>query len=108
MKYGESTFDILYLVFAILTGIVILIKHRNKNDVLRKWLTKLLKWYDLPRVTVHGLRHTFASLLIANGTDARTTAALFRTQFSGSCYECICQPTRRSKGESGRQFERLN
>ena len=32
MKYGESTFDILYLVFAILTGI--LIKHRNKNDVL--------------------------------------------------------------------------
>lgn len=76
MKYGESTFDILYLVFAILTGIVILIKHLNKNDVLRKWLTKFLKWYDLPRVTVHGLRHTFASLLIANGTDARTTAAL--------------------------------
>lgn len=34
MKYGESTFDVLYLVFAILTGIVILIKHRNKNDVL--------------------------------------------------------------------------
>lgn len=34
MKYGESTFDILYLVFAILSGIVILIKHRNKNDVL--------------------------------------------------------------------------
>ena len=36
MKYGESTFDVLYLVFAILTGIVILIKHRNKNDVLKK------------------------------------------------------------------------
>lgn len=34
MKYGESTFDILYLLFAIITGIVILIKHRNKNDVL--------------------------------------------------------------------------
>ncbi len=34
MKYGESTFDILYLLFAILTGILILIKHRNKNDVL--------------------------------------------------------------------------
>ena len=34
MKYGESTFDILYLIFAILSGIVILIKHRNKNDVL--------------------------------------------------------------------------
>lgn len=34
MKYGESTFDILYLIFAMLSGIVILIKHRNKNDVL--------------------------------------------------------------------------
>lgn len=34
MKYGESTFDILYLLFAILTGLLILIKHRNKNDVL--------------------------------------------------------------------------
>lgn len=34
MKYGESTFDILYLLFAVLTGILILIKHRNKNDVI--------------------------------------------------------------------------
>lgn len=34
MKYGESTFDILYLVFAILTGILILIRRRNNNDVL--------------------------------------------------------------------------
>ena len=34
MKYGESTFDILYLVFAILTGIVILLRRRNKADVL--------------------------------------------------------------------------
>lgn len=30
MKYGESTFDILYLIFAVLTGIIILIRHRNK------------------------------------------------------------------------------
>ena len=34
MKYGESTFDILYLIFAILTGILILIKRRNRNDAL--------------------------------------------------------------------------
>ena len=34
MKYGESTFDILYLLFAILTGIFILLRHRNKTDVL--------------------------------------------------------------------------
>ncbi|MBR5425249.1 MAG: hypothetical protein IK106_01895 [Clostridiales bacterium] len=34
MKYGESSFDILYLCFAILTGILILVRRRNKNDVL--------------------------------------------------------------------------
>ena len=34
MKYGESTFDILYLLFAILTGIFILARHRNKTDIL--------------------------------------------------------------------------
>ena len=34
MKYGESTFDILYLLFAAITGIVILVNRRNKTDVL--------------------------------------------------------------------------
>lgn len=34
MKYGESTFDILYLLFAVLTGIIILIRRRNKTDIL--------------------------------------------------------------------------
>lgn len=46
------------------------------DSTLRKWLSKFLEWCEVPRVTVHGLRHTFASVLIANGTDARTTAAL--------------------------------
>lgn len=32
MKYGESTFDVLYLLFAILSGIVILKKARNRTE----------------------------------------------------------------------------
>ncbi len=32
MKYGESTFDVLYLLFAILSGCVILAKARNKTE----------------------------------------------------------------------------
>ena len=35
MKYGESTFDILYLLFAIVSGIVILRRARNKTE---KWM----------------------------------------------------------------------
>lgn len=46
------------------------------DSTLRKWLNVFLKWCDVPRVTVHGLRHTFASVMIANGVDPRTTAAL--------------------------------
>ncbi len=32
MKYGESTFDILYLLFAIISGVFLLKKARNQNE----------------------------------------------------------------------------
>ena len=34
MKYGESTFDILYLIFAVTTGIVILCKRKDRIAAL--------------------------------------------------------------------------
>ena len=34
MKYGESTFDILYLLFAIISGCVILARAKNRTDKL--------------------------------------------------------------------------
>ena len=34
MKYGESSFDILYLLFAIVSGCVILVKARNRTEKL--------------------------------------------------------------------------
>ena len=46
------------------------------DSTFRSWLNKFLTWCDVPHVSVHGLRHTFASILIANGTDPRTAAAL--------------------------------
>ena len=46
------------------------------DSTLRGWLKKFLAWCDVPKVTVHGLRHTFASILITDGTDPRTAAAL--------------------------------
>lgn len=47
------------------------------NDkTLRKWLRKFELWAGVPTITVHGLRHTLASILIANNTDARTVAQI--------------------------------
>lgn len=34
MKYGESTFDILYLLFALISGVVILLRRRDRAGVL--------------------------------------------------------------------------
>ncbi len=35
MKYGESTFDILYLLIVIVSGVLIL--HRAKNKTESRW-----------------------------------------------------------------------
>ena len=35
-----------------------------------------MAWCGVPHVSVHGLRNSFASILIANGTDPRTAAEL--------------------------------
>ncbi|NLB35884.1 MAG: tyrosine-type recombinase/integrase [Clostridiales bacterium] len=37
-------------------------------DALTKWFTKFRKRYGFPRVTLHSLRHTYASIMIASGT----------------------------------------
>ena len=37
-------------------------------DTITKWFTKFVKHSGLPSVTIHSLRHTYASLMIANGT----------------------------------------
>ena len=42
---------------------------------IRKSIKRAFAYCDVPYVTVHGLRHTYASLSIANGTDPRTAAA---------------------------------
>lgn len=54
MKYGESTFDILYLLFAIIAGCVMLAKARGKTEKLMGFATLILGAGDafhlVPRV----------------------------------------------------------
>ncbi|WP_369352013.1 tyrosine-type recombinase/integrase [Ligilactobacillus agilis] len=41
------------------------------NSVVKNWLLRVSSRAHLPRITVHGFRHTHASLLFASGVDAK-------------------------------------
>lgn len=43
-------------------------------DTITKWFRQFLKEKNLPPITFHGLRHTHATLLIAQGLDVRTVS----------------------------------
>lgn len=44
-------------------------------DTLTNWFSGFIERHDLPKITLHGLRHTNATLLIAAGTNLRTVAS---------------------------------
>ena len=45
------------------------------NDTVTKWFNKFLKKYNLKHMRFHDLRHTHATLLIANGIDMKTVSS---------------------------------
>lgn len=47
-----------------------------RNSYVNEVLTKLCEKYKLPRITVHGLRHSCASLLFAAGVDVKVVQKL--------------------------------
>ena len=67
MKYGESTFDILYLLFAIVSGIVILTKARNRTEKLMGFAALILGFGDafhlVPRVLNYFIDADFTATL---------------------------------------------
>jgi integrase len=48
--------------------------HRMHPDSISGWWPKFLKKNNLPHIPFHGLRHTSATLLIAEGTDVQEVA----------------------------------
>lgn len=62
------------------------------NSTIRFWVKKYLDWCNVPYVPPHGLRHTFASILIANGVDARTAAAQMGHSQASLVYNTYANP----------------
>lgn len=67
MKYGESTFDILYLLFAIVSGIVILAKAQNRTEKQVGFAALILGCGDafhlVPRVLNYFIDSNFTAAL---------------------------------------------
>ena len=67
MKYGESTFDILYLIFAIVSGIVILAKAQNRTEKRMGFAALILGCGDafhlVPRVLNYFIDSDFTAAL---------------------------------------------
>ena len=81
MKYGESSFDILYLLFAVTSGIIILIRAKNKTERLMGLSALLLGCGDafhlIPRVLNYFVNGDFTASLGAGKLVTSVTMTLF-------------------------------
>lgn len=58
-------------------------------------------------MSVHGLRHTFASILIANGTDPRTAAALLGQSSPSLVMNVYANPQEEAKKRAIKNMDSL-
>ena len=81
MKYGESTFDILYLAFAIVSGILILRRARNNTEKGMGWAALILGCGDafhlVPRVLNYFVQADFTAALGIGKLVTSITMTLF-------------------------------
>ncbi|MBR0137328.1 MAG: hypothetical protein IJM15_02855 [Erysipelotrichaceae bacterium] len=81
MKYGESTFDILYLIFAIVSGFVMLAKAQNKTQKLMGLSAVVLGCGDafhlVPRVLNYFIDADFTAALGIGKLVTSVTMTLF-------------------------------
>ncbi len=81
MKYGESTFDIIYLLFALISGIIMLVKAEKKTGKLMGLATLILGLGDafhlVPRVLNYFVEADFTAALGIGKLVTSITMTLF-------------------------------
>ena len=76
-------------------------------DTCSKIINKLVKKYDLEKITFHGLRHTSASLLINEGIDPKTVSQRLGHSSTNMTMEIYTHSFESSKIESGKKFDKI-
>lgn len=75
------------------------------DSTVRKWLRDYCDWCGVPRITVHALRHTFASVLIANNVDARTAADILGHSSASLVLDVYADPQMEAKKRAVKKLE---
>ena len=76
-------------------------------DTCSKTITKIVKKYDLKKITFHGLRHTSASLLINEGINPKTVSQRLGHSSTNMTMEIYTHAFESSKIESGKKFDKI-
>ena len=81
MKYGESAFDIIYLLFAVISGMLILKRAKGRAERLSGWAALVLGFGDafhlVPRVLNYFLDADFTTALGVGKLVTSVTMTLF-------------------------------
>lgn len=77
------------------------------GSTIRKHIKKAFNFCGIPYVTVHGLRHTYASLLIANGMDIRTTASQLGHSTPSLLLNVYANPQDKAKKQASNMIEQI-
>ena len=73
------------------------------SDILRK----IIKKYDLPKLTFHELRHTFATILNGNGIDPKTISELLGHSDTSTTMNIYTHPLLSNKKASANVFDNM-
>lgn len=77
------------------------------DSTLRKWVKKYMVWAGVPYVTVHGLRHTYASMMMSLGVDARTIAAQLGHSSPALVFNTYANPQEHAKKKAAEKLNEL-
>lgn len=79
------------------------------NNTVRETYSRFLKKYNLPKINFHGLRHTYATLLVESGGDIKTISTLLGHSKVSLTLDLYVHPSIDSKRKTvNKAFRKLN
>lgn len=69
-------------------------------DSVTQWFSKFIARSGMPKVSVHSLRHTFATLALQNGIDVKTVSSMLGHYDAGFTLRTYTHATRQMQNQA--------